>query len=86
VIGKDALSEASPNKERSRRFAEVIKGRASKRGDAREVARAIARAAKDPNPKLRYLVGADAKMQVWFRRMTPWRVYERLMAKATRID
>jgi NAD(P)-dependent dehydrogenase (short-subunit alcohol dehydrogenase family) len=86
VIGKDALSADSPNKERSRRFAEFIKSRAPKRGDAREVARAIVRAVKDPNPKLRYLVGTDAKTQVWFRRLTPWRTYERIMAKATKID
>jgi NAD(P)-dependent dehydrogenase (short-subunit alcohol dehydrogenase family) len=86
VIGKDALDPNSPNKQRSQRFAEFVKGRASKRGDAREVAQAILRAVKDPNPKLRYLVGTDAKVQVWFRRLTPWRVYERIMAKATKID
>jgi NAD(P)-dependent dehydrogenase (short-subunit alcohol dehydrogenase family) len=86
VIGKDALDPNSPNKERSQRFAEFVKGRASKRGDAREVAQAIVRAVKDPNPKLRYLVGADAKVQVWFRRLTPWRSYERIVAKATKID
>jgi NAD(P)-dependent dehydrogenase (short-subunit alcohol dehydrogenase family) len=86
VIGKDALSADSPNKERSQRFAEFIKGRATKRRDAREVAQAIVRAVKAPNPKLRYLVGPDAKMQIWFRRLTPWRIYERIMAKATKID
>ena len=86
VIGKDALDPNSPNKERSQRFSEFVKGRASKRRDAREVAQAIVRAAKDSNPKLRYLVGPDAKMQVWFRRLTPWRTYERIMAKATKID
>lgn len=86
VIGKDALSAGSPNKERSQRFAEFIKGRASKRGDAREVAKTIVQAAEHPNPKLRYLVGTDAKMQIWFRRLTPWRTYERIVAKATRID
>jgi NAD(P)-dependent dehydrogenase (short-subunit alcohol dehydrogenase family) len=86
VIGKDALSADSPNKERSQRFAAFIKGRAPKRRDAREVAQVIVRAAKDSNPKLRYLVGPDAKMQIWFRRLTPWRTYERIMAKATKID
>jgi NAD(P)-dependent dehydrogenase (short-subunit alcohol dehydrogenase family) len=85
-IGKDALDPKSPNKERSQRFSEFIKGRASKRRDAREVAQLIVRVAKDPNPKLRYLVGPDAKMQVWLRRLTPWRQYERIMAKATKID
>ena len=86
VIGKAALSADSPNKERSRRFSEFIKGRASQRRDAREVAQVIVRAVKNPNPTLRYLVGPDAKMQIWFRRLTPWRIYERIMAKATKID
>jgi NAD(P)-dependent dehydrogenase (short-subunit alcohol dehydrogenase family) len=86
VIGKNALDPKSPNKERSQRFAEFVKSRASKRGDPRDVAQAIVRAVKDPNPRLRYLVGTDAKMQVWFRRLTPWRTYERIMAKATKID
>ncbi len=86
VIGKHALDPSSPNKERSQRFAEFVKSRASKRRDAREIARLIVRVAKDPNPRLRYLIGPDARMQMWFRAVTPWRIYERIMAKATRID
>jgi NAD(P)-dependent dehydrogenase (short-subunit alcohol dehydrogenase family) len=86
VIGKQALDPSSPNKERSQRFAEFVKARAPKRRDAREVARLIVHVANDPNPKLRYLVGPDAKGQIWFRRLTPWRWYERIMAKATKID
>jgi NAD(P)-dependent dehydrogenase (short-subunit alcohol dehydrogenase family) len=86
VIGKQALDPSSPNKERSRRFAEFVKTRASKRRDAREVAQLVVRVAKDPNPKLRYLIGPDAKMQMWLRRLMPWRRYERILAKATRID
>ncbi len=86
VIGKQALDPGSPNKQRSQRFAEFVKSRAPKRRDAREVARLIVRVANDPNPTLRYLIGPDANMQVWFRRLTPWRKYERIMAKATRID
>lgn len=86
VIGKQALDPSSPNKERSQRFAEFVKSRAPKRRDAREIARLIVRVAKDPNPKLRYLIGPDARMQMWFRALTPWRIYERIMAKATKID
>ncbi len=85
-LSKDALDPNSPNKERSQRFAAFVKGRAAKRRDAREVAQVIALVVNDPNPKLRYLVGPDARMQIWFRRLTPWRMYERIMAKATRID
>jgi NAD(P)-dependent dehydrogenase (short-subunit alcohol dehydrogenase family) len=86
AIGKQALDPSSPNKERSQRFAEFVKSRANKRRDAQEIARLIVRVARDPNPKLRYLIGPDARMQMWFRALTPWRKYERIMAKITRID
>ncbi len=86
VIGKQAMDPNSPNKERSQRFAAFIKSTASKRGDPNEVAQLIVRVANDPNPKLRYLIGRGVKAQTWFRRLTPWRIYERIMAKATKID
>jgi NAD(P)-dependent dehydrogenase (short-subunit alcohol dehydrogenase family) len=86
VIAKGALDPASPNKERSQRFAEFVKNSAKHRRDAREVAKLIVRVARDPKPKLRYLIGGDAKMQIWLKRMVPWRRYERLVAKAVKID
>jgi NAD(P)-dependent dehydrogenase (short-subunit alcohol dehydrogenase family) len=85
-IGERALDPDSPNKERSQRFAEFVKQSSGKRSDAREVARLILRIANDPNPKLRYLIGGDAKMQVWLRRLMPWRRYERMVAKFVKID
>jgi NAD(P)-dependent dehydrogenase (short-subunit alcohol dehydrogenase family) len=86
VVARGALDENSPNKERSRRFTEFIKASAKHRRDAREVARLILRVANDPNPELRYLIGPDAKMQVWLKRLMPWRKYERMIAKAVKID
>lgn len=86
LVGELALHPDSPNKERSQRFAEFVKSSAKHRKDAREVARLIVRIAKDPNPRLRYLVGGDAKFQVWLRRVLPWRRYERMVAKAVKID
>ena len=86
VIAKGALDPASPNKERSQRFAEFVKQSAKHRRDAREVAKLIVRIARDPNPKLRYLIGTDAKVQVWLKRIVPWRKYERMIAKAVKID
>ena len=86
VIAKGSLDPASPNKERSQRFAEFVKNSAKHRRDAREVAKLIVRIARDPNPKLRYLIGGDAKMQVWLKRIVPWRKYERMIAKAVKID
>jgi NAD(P)-dependent dehydrogenase (short-subunit alcohol dehydrogenase family) len=86
VIGEGALDPNSPNKERSQRFSEFVKNSAKHRRDAREVARLIVRIAKDPNPKLRYMIGSDAKMQLWLRALAPWRMYERMIAKAVKID
>jgi NAD(P)-dependent dehydrogenase (short-subunit alcohol dehydrogenase family) len=86
VIAQQALDPNSPNKERSQRFVEFVKSRASKRRDPREVAKLVVRVANDPNPKLRYLIGPDAKAQMWFRALLPWRRWERMVAKMTRID
>lgn len=86
VIAKGSLDPASPNKERSQRFAEFVKGSAKHRKDARAVAKLIVRVAQNPNPKLRYLIGGDAKAQIWLKRMMPWRRYERIVAKAVKID
>jgi NAD(P)-dependent dehydrogenase (short-subunit alcohol dehydrogenase family) len=86
VIAKGAVDPASPNKERSQRFAEFVKSNKGRRRDAREVANLIVRIAQDPNPKLRYLIGGDAKLQVWLKRIVPWQRYERLVATAVKID
>ena len=86
VIAKGALDPGSPNKERSQRFAEFVKSRASQRRDPREVARLIVRVAQNPDPRLRYLVGPDAKMHLFARAVMPWRRYERMVARITRID
>ena len=86
IVAKGGLDDSSPNKERSRRFSEFVKSRAAKRQDARDVARLILRVANNPNPKLRYLIGRDTAVQIWTRRLIPWRIYERLIAKGTKID
>ncbi len=86
VISRQALDPNSPNRERSRRFADYVKSQAGKRRDPREIAQLIVRVANDPNPKLRHLIGPDAKMQIWFRTLIPWRRYERMVAKTLKID
>src|SRR5208283_907749 len=85
VIAKGTLDPGSPNRERSQRFAEFVKKSAERRRDAHEVAKLIVRIAQDPNPKLRYLIGSDARLQVWLKRIVPWRKYERMVAKAVKI-
>ncbi len=86
TVAQGALDPNSPNKERSQRFTEWVKGSAKGRGDAREVAQLILSIANNPNPKLRYLIGGDAKMQIWLKRVLPWRRYERMVAKFVKID
>jgi NAD(P)-dependent dehydrogenase (short-subunit alcohol dehydrogenase family) len=86
LVAKGALDENSPNRERSRRFSETIKSRSNKRGDPRDVARLILGIANNPNPKLRYLIGSGVRLQLLIRRILPWHRYERLIAKALKID
>jgi NAD(P)-dependent dehydrogenase (short-subunit alcohol dehydrogenase family) len=84
MVGADCTTEASQNRERARRFSERVKGK--KKADPRPVAQLIARIAQDPKPKLRYVAGGDARMQLLTRALLPWRLYERLVAWATKID
>ena len=85
AIGKQAMLDASPNIDRAKRFAEVIKTKVHK-ADPWIVARLITKVARDHDPKLRYLVGRDARIRFWTKRLLPWRTYEKLVGKYTRID
>jgi NAD(P)-dependent dehydrogenase (short-subunit alcohol dehydrogenase family) len=85
-IGQSAFNGSSPYAERGRRFRDHVQSGAIKKRDAHEVSRLIARIAEDPNPKLRYVIGSDARMQLWLKALTPWRWYEKIVAKAVKID
>lgn len=80
-IGRKTMSPASPNRERTQRYVAIVKKHIPTRS-AQPVAERIVRIARNPNPRLRYLVGADARFQYWFRRFLPWRLYEKLVARA----
>lgn len=84
VLGKKTIDGSSPNRERGERMRNQVQK--LKKKDPVEVARLIARIAEDPNPRLRYLVGSDARMQLWLKRMLPWKWHEKLVAKALKID
>jgi hypothetical protein len=56
------------------------------KADPSEVARVIANVAQDPNPKLRYLVGRDAKTQLVLKRLLPWKWHEKLVANFLKVD
>jgi len=83
-LGKKTLDGTSPNRERGQRMGERVK--AIPKRDPLEVARKIVTIAQDPNPKLRYLVGRDAKMQLALKRILPWKWHEKLIAKFLEID
>jgi len=62
VMGKEAIKPSSPNFQRSLRMRSAIEK--IPKADPIAVARVIAEIAQDPSPKLRYLVGRDAKIQL----------------------
>jgi NAD(P)-dependent dehydrogenase (short-subunit alcohol dehydrogenase family) len=84
VLGKQATQASSPNLQRSLRMRDRI-GAMPKR-DPIEVARLIAAIAQDPDPKLRYLVGRDAKIGLALKRLLPWKWYEKVVANFLKID
>jgi len=84
VMGEKATQETSPNIQRILRMRDRIQ--ALPKRDPIEVARLIASIAQDPNPKLRYLVGRDAKIQLAMKRILPWRRFEKVIANFLKID
>ena len=85
TLGKTTNTDASPNRDRSRRFANVVKTKL-KKADPMEVAQIIVRIANNSHPKLRYLIGRDATLRYWAKRILPWRQYERMVEKISQID
>ena len=83
-VVEKALDGSSPNRERGAKFKERVQGIPKR--DPIEVARLIARIAQDPNPRLRYLVGADAHIQLWLQRLLPWKWHEKLIARMLKVD
>ena len=84
VMGENSTKETSPNIQRSLRMRDRVQ--ALPKRDPIEVARLIATIAQDPNPKLRYLVGRDAKIQLALKRILPWKWHEKLVANFLKID
>jgi NAD(P)-dependent dehydrogenase (short-subunit alcohol dehydrogenase family) len=84
VMGKDAVKQTSPNHQRGLKMRDRI-GKIPK-ADPMPVARAIVRIAQDPNPRLRYLVGRDARIQLAIKRLLPWKWNEKLIANFLKID
>jgi NAD(P)-dependent dehydrogenase (short-subunit alcohol dehydrogenase family) len=84
VMAKAGIKDSSPNFQRSLRMRTLVEK--LPKADPIEVARVIVRVAQDPNPKLHYLVGRDAKTQLFMKRLLPWKMYERIIARFLKVD
>jgi NAD(P)-dependent dehydrogenase (short-subunit alcohol dehydrogenase family) len=84
VLGQKTLDGSSPNRARGERMRDMVQK--LKKRDPIAVARVIARLARDPHPKLRYVVGTDAKVQLALKRILPWKWHEKLIARLLKID
>jgi NAD(P)-dependent dehydrogenase (short-subunit alcohol dehydrogenase family) len=83
-MAEGAKKKTSPNFQRSLRMREVIQK--IPKADPIVVAREIVAITQDPNPKLRYIVGRDARMQLTLKRMLPWKTYEKMIANFLKLD
>jgi NAD(P)-dependent dehydrogenase (short-subunit alcohol dehydrogenase family) len=84
MMGQKAVDGTSPNRARGERMRDAIQK--IRKRDPIVVAQLIARIAQDPNPRLRYLIGQDAHIQLWLKRGLPWKWHEKLVAKVLKID
>jgi len=60
--------------------------RNNKKGNPQIVADRIASILQSSNPKLRYVIGNDAKMALLFRAVLPWSAFERTIVKLSGMD
>jgi NAD(P)-dependent dehydrogenase (short-subunit alcohol dehydrogenase family) len=83
-MGEQATKQSSPNIERSLRMRARIQQ--LPKANPIVVAQLIAAIAQNPNPKLRYLAGRDAKIQLAMKRILPWKWHEKVVANFLKID
>lgn len=84
VMGEQATKQTSLNFQRSLRMRDQIQK--IPKADPIAVARTIVAIAQNPHPRLRYLVGRDAKIQLAMKRILPWKWYEKVIANFLKID
>jgi len=84
VSAKEARKDTSPNFQRSLRMRERVRN--IPKSDPIAVARAIADIALDPDPRLCYLLGRDAKVQMVMKRVLPWKWHEKAILNFLQID
>ena len=85
LVSRGSTDDSSPNKERSRSYVAGVKESKQEMADPVEVAHLITRLAQDPNPRLRYRAGRDAKIGYFMRALLPWNIWEGMVEKRTKI-
>jgi NAD(P)-dependent dehydrogenase (short-subunit alcohol dehydrogenase family) len=79
------LDPASPNANRIAKWRTRVQG-GRKKANPQVVADTIARILDDPHPRLRYVVGTDAKMGLLLRKLLPAPLFEAVILKNTGLD
>jgi NAD(P)-dependent dehydrogenase (short-subunit alcohol dehydrogenase family) len=81
-VAKGASDEASPYYQRTRQLERAVdKILAKSKADPIDVARAIRRAATTKNPRLRWLVGRDARGEAIAKAVVPSRLFEKAVLR-----
>ncbi|HEX4283952.1 MAG TPA: SDR family NAD(P)-dependent oxidoreductase [Terracidiphilus sp.] len=78
-IAENLLKPESPNAARVPKWRAKVQD--GKKADPQAVVDVIAAVLENPRPKLRYVVGTDAKMGLFLRSVLPWSLFERLILK-----
>lgn len=76
---------SAPNAARVGRWRAELE-RNNKRANPQLVADLIAAILENPKPKLRYVIGKDAKMALLFRKFLPWNMFESAIVKLSGMD
>jgi len=84
-ISARMLDPGSPNAARVGRWRAELE-RNNKKADPQMVADRIASILENPRPRLRYVVGKDARMALTLRAILPWGIFERIMVKLSGMD
>ena len=83
-VSERSRGEESANAERLMRWQELVRSRKSF-PDAQRVADGIARIVETRRPRLRYVFGTDARVLLTLRAILPWRLFEALLIRASKI-
>jgi NAD(P)-dependent dehydrogenase (short-subunit alcohol dehydrogenase family) len=84
-IAANLMKAESPNAARVQGWRAKVQGD-RKKADPQAVVDVIAAVLENLRPKLRYVVGTDAKMGLLLRSLLPWSVFERLIRKNTGLE